>query len=200
MNTIVHAEVERGLVSKVPGGAREKSFPGCCAARSDALLIRGLTLCARWGPGSAEQREGRCAASGTRENAKPQLRHRADHLRDLLDNFADLVFADDQRRRQRQRIAGDAQHQVVVVERAVQAVETALARLLRARREIDATSDSAAAILSAPSSSATRAGRSRPNGKPGRDNKAVPAGLILKAALLGWAAVRRRHQARRMEA
>jgi hypothetical protein len=68
--------------------------------------------------------------------------------------------------------------------------------------QIDAASDSAAAILSAPSSSATRAGRSRPNGKPGlmRDNKAVPAGLILIAALLGWAAVRRRHQARRMEA
>ena len=66
--------------------------------------------------------------------------------------------------------------------------------------QIDAASDSAAAVLSAPSSSATRAGRSRPNGKPGRDNKAVPAGLILMAALLGWAAVRRRHQARRMEA
>jgi hypothetical protein len=63
--------------------------------------------------------------------------------------------------------------------------------------QIDAASDSAAAILSAPSA---RAGRSRPNGKPGRDNKAVPAGLILIAALLGWAAVRRRHQARRLEA
>jgi hypothetical protein len=67
---------------------------------------------------------------------------------------------------------------------------------------IDAARDSAAAILSAPSSPATRTGRSRPNGKPGlmRDNKAVPAGLILIATLLGWAAVRRRHQARRMEA
>ncbi len=68
--------------------------------------------------------------------------------------------------------------------------------------QIDAARDSAAAILSAPSSPATRTGRSRPNGKPGlmRDNKAVPAGLILIATLLGWAAVRRRHQARRMEA
>ena len=68
--------------------------------------------------------------------------------------------------------------------------------------QIDAARDSAAAILSAPSSPATRAGRSRPNGKPGlmRDSKAVPAGLILIATLLGWAAVRRRHQARRMEA
>ncbi len=68
--------------------------------------------------------------------------------------------------------------------------------------QIDAARHSAAAILSAPSSPATRTRRSRPNGKPGlmRDNKAVPAGLILIATLLGWAAVRRRHQARRMEA
>ena len=66
--------------------------------------------------------------------------------------------------------------------------------------QINAARDNAAAILSAPSSPATRAGRSRPNGKPGRDNKAVAAGLILIATLLGWAAVRRRHQARRMEA
>jgi putative superfamily III holin-X len=66
--------------------------------------------------------------------------------------------------------------------------------------QIDAARDNAAAILSAPSSPATRTGRSRPNGKPGRDKKAVPAGLILIATLLGWAAVRRRHQARRMEA
>jgi putative superfamily III holin-X len=65
--------------------------------------------------------------------------------------------------------------------------------------QIDAARDSAAAILSVPSA---RAGRSRPNGKPGlmRDSKAVPAGLILIATLLGWAAVRRRHQAWRMEA
>jgi len=68
--------------------------------------------------------------------------------------------------------------------------------------QIDAARHSAAAILSAPSSPATRTGRNRPNGKPGltRDNKSVPAGLILIATLLGWAAVRRRHQARRMEA
>jgi len=56
------------------------------------------------------------------------LRHRADHLGDLADDFADLVFADDQRRRQRQGVAGDPQHQVVVVERAVERVEAALAR------------------------------------------------------------------------
>jgi len=67
--------------------------------------------------------------------------------------------------------------------------------------QIDAVRDTAAAILSAPSSSATRASRRRLNAKPGpmRDNKTVPAGLILMATLLAWAAVRRRHQARRME-
>jgi Putative Actinobacterial Holin-X, holin superfamily III len=68
--------------------------------------------------------------------------------------------------------------------------------------QFDSARDTAAAILSAPSSPATRAGSRRLNGKQGliRDNKAVPAGLILIGTLLGWAAVRRRHQARRMEA
>jgi hypothetical protein len=68
--------------------------------------------------------------------------------------------------------------------------------------QIDATRDAAAAIVSAPPSPATRASRRRLNGKqrPMRDDKAVPVGLILIATLLGWAAVRRRHQARRMEA
>ncbi len=68
--------------------------------------------------------------------------------------------------------------------------------------QIDAVRDTAAAILTAPSSRATRASRKRLNGKQGlmRDTKAVPAGLILIGALLGWAALRRRHQTRRMEA
>jgi hypothetical protein len=68
--------------------------------------------------------------------------------------------------------------------------------------QINATKDTAAAILSAPSSPATRAGGRRPNAKQGLmgDNKAVPAGLILIGTLLGWAAIRRRHQARRTEA
>ena len=68
--------------------------------------------------------------------------------------------------------------------------------------QIDAVRDTAAAILTAPSSPATRASRKRLNGKQGlmRDTKAVPAGLILIGALLGWAALRRRHQTRRMEA
>src|SRR6266581_3233859 len=62
----------------------------------------------------------------------------ADHLGDLVDDFADLVLADDQRRGQRQRIAGNPQHQIVVVEGAVQPDETALARQVRDRGEVDA--------------------------------------------------------------
>jgi hypothetical protein len=68
------------------------------------------------------------------------------------------------------------------------------------RDQIDATRDTAAAILSAPSP-ATRASRRRLSGRQRltRDNTAVPAALILIATLLGWAAVRRRQLARRME-
>src|ERR1700709_2336962 len=64
--------------------------------------------------------------------------HRSDHLCHLLDDFADLVLGDDQRRRQGQGVAGDAEHQIVVVEGAVEAVEAALARRVRAGREVDA--------------------------------------------------------------
>jgi hypothetical protein len=64
--------------------------------------------------------------------------------------------------------------------------------------QIEAARDTAAAILSAPLSPAPRAGRRRLNERP-RDNKTVPAGLILMATLLGWAAVRR-HRAPRTEA
>src|SRR6476661_3270930 len=68
------------------------------------------------------------------------------------------------------------------------------------RDQIDAARDTAATILSAPASPATRASGRRPNGKQRLmpDSKAVPAGLILLGTLLGLAAVRRRHQARRM--
>jgi hypothetical protein len=63
--------------------------------------------------------------------------------------------------------------------------------------QIEAARDTAAAILSAPSSPAPRS-RRRLNQNP-RGNKTVPAGLILAATLLGWAAVRRRHHAPRTE-
>src|SRR3954452_16334164 len=41
------------------------------------------------------------------------LRHRADHFGDFRYDLADLVVADDQRRRQGKGVPGDAQHQVV---------------------------------------------------------------------------------------
>jgi hypothetical protein len=65
--------------------------------------------------------------------------------------------------------------------------------------QIEAARDTAAAILSAPSSPAPRAGRGRLNRQP-RAGRAVPAGVILVATLLGWAAVRRRQQTPRIEA
>ena len=67
--------------------------------------------------------------------------------------------------------------------------------------QIEAARDTAAAILLAPSAPASRAagGRLKSGQRPTRDNKGLPAGLILAAALLGWAAVRRR-QTRRTEA
>jgi hypothetical protein len=67
--------------------------------------------------------------------------------------------------------------------------------------QVDAARDTAAAILSAPPSPATRASRRRLSDRQRltRDNTAVPAALILIAILLGWAAVRRRQLARRMD-
>src|SRR5258708_8320044 len=65
---------------------------------------------------------------------------------------------------------------------------------------IDTARDAAKAILSAPSSPATRASHRRLNGRKQRltgDNKAVPAGPILAGTLLGWAMMRRRQLARR---
>jgi hypothetical protein len=68
--------------------------------------------------------------------------------------------------------------------------------------QIEAARDTAAAVLLAPSAPATRVNRgplkSRP--RPARNNRGAQAGLILAATLLGWAAARRRRQARRMEA
>lgn len=67
--------------------------------------------------------------------------------------------------------------------------------------QIDAVRDTAAAVLSASPSPATRASRRRLNAKNGLVRDAsMPVGLILIATLLGWAAVRRRQQSRRMEA
>jgi hypothetical protein len=66
--------------------------------------------------------------------------------------------------------------------------------------QIEAARDAAAAILSAPPSPSPRGGRGRQHAiSRGLDNKAMP-GLILVAALLGWAAIRRRNRARQTAA
>ena len=64
-----------------------------------------------------------------------------------------------------------------------------------ASNQIEAARDTAASILltpSAPPSGVHRARRSR----PARNNRNIQAGLIVMATLLGWAATRRRSQAR----
>ena len=64
---------------------------------------------------------------------REDLRCRADHLRDLFDDLADLVLGDDQGRGQAQRVAGHPHHQIIVVEGAVEPGEAALAW----RKQID---------------------------------------------------------------
>ena len=62
--------------------------------------------------------------------------------------------------------------------------------------QIDAARDTAAAILSAPSAPVTlSSGKRRRNGAA-RGHQGVRTGLIVMTALLGWAAARRRQQAR----
>jgi hypothetical protein len=67
--------------------------------------------------------------------------------------------------------------------------------------QIEPLRDAAAANLTGPSAAATRANRRRrkANHGPGRNNRNIGAGLILTATLLGWAAARRRQQARRAD-
>jgi Putative Actinobacterial Holin-X, holin superfamily III len=65
---------------------------------------------------------------------------------------------------------------------------------------IEAAGNTAAEILRAPSAPATGLNRGRRNmrPRPARDNRNIQAGVVLAATLLGWAAARRRQQARRM--
>src|SRR5947199_8297979 len=46
------------------------------------------------------------------------LCHRLDHAPDLLEDLGDLCLADDERRRERERVADGAEHQVLALERA----------------------------------------------------------------------------------
>jgi hypothetical protein len=64
---------------------------------------------------------------------------------------------------------------------------------------IESAGDTAAAILRAPTAPVTEMNRGRRSTRPrpARDNRNIRAGLIVAATLLGWAATRRRQQARR---
>ncbi len=68
--------------------------------------------------------------------------------------------------------------------------------------QLDAARDTAAAILMNPSAPAAPTGsrRLKTQRRPGRGNRNIGAGLALTAVLLGWAATRRRQQARRTQA
>lgn len=64
--------------------------------------------------------------------------------------------------------------------------------------QMEAAHDTAASVLLAPSvpPSGTRASSSAQRSRPALSNRNIQAGLILTATLLGWAATRRRAQAR----
>jgi hypothetical protein len=64
--------------------------------------------------------------------------------------------------------------------------------------QIEAVRDTAGSILLAPSVPAGHAHRRRRT-RPGHDNRRLQAGLIVTATLLGYAAIRRRQQARHAE-
>jgi Putative Actinobacterial Holin-X, holin superfamily III len=64
--------------------------------------------------------------------------------------------------------------------------------------QLEAARDTAASVLLAPSVPPAGPRRSR-RSRTGRDNWQIQAGLILMATLLGWAATRRRWQARRTD-
>jgi len=63
--------------------------------------------------------------------------------------------------------------------------------------QIEAARDTAAEILTAPAAPLTRTNRKRRPHR--RNNRNLQTGLILLAAALGWAATRRRQQARKTE-
>ena len=67
--------------------------------------------------------------------------------------------------------------------------------------QIDAARDTAAAILTAPSTPVTGVGRPplKSPRRSARNNREVQAGLIVAATLLGWAVTRRQRQARRTQ-
>ena len=86
------------------------SADDCCSFSSTGNLLPLVSL---------QERASLVSTPRAGRAGEAALGDRADHLGDFCDDLADLVLADDQRRGQRQGIPGDAQHQVIVVERAV---------------------------------------------------------------------------------
>lgn len=64
--------------------------------------------------------------------------------------------------------------------------------------QIEAARDTAASILQSPSAPPRFRRQRRPRPRPAGDNRHMQAGLVLMATLLGWAATRRRQQARKI--
>jgi hypothetical protein len=75
-------------------------------------------------------------------NAALALNDRADHSCELVEDFADLRFAHNQRRAKRNGVASDAHHKVLVAEGSVHGCVGALAESVRLRREVDADHES----------------------------------------------------------
>src|SRR6185437_9686039 len=71
----------------------------------------------------------------------------------LVENFADLGFADDQRRRERQRVAGDAHHQVLLAEAAVHGLGARSPGRATARAKSDAAVSPTVRMTSTPGKS-----------------------------------------------
>src|SRR5262249_37242880 len=70
------------------------------------------------------------------------LRHRLDHTPDLLEYLSNLRLADDEWRRERERVADGAEHQVLALEGAHHRVVAAPSDRVGARRNVDARGDS----------------------------------------------------------
>src|SRR6185436_20285265 len=67
-----------------------------------------------------------------------RLGQRLDDLADLFEDFPDLALAHDQRRRHRNGVADDAEHDAFIVEAALHRLVAALADAVGPRGEVDA--------------------------------------------------------------
>src|SRR5437899_12845160 len=67
-----------------------------------------------------------------------RLPHRLDHFADLAEYLPDLVLAHDEGRAQRDGVAGDADHDALLVERPLHGRVGALAEAIGLGREVDA--------------------------------------------------------------